>query len=63
MRALLPLPLPLLLLFALAACGGDSAPGALTRSEDRQLDAAAAAIDVNAMDGVQNDAGNEESAE
>lgn len=42
---------PLLLLVALAGCGGgasDDSQGGLSRSEARQLDAAAAAIDVNA---------------
>jgi len=44
---------PLLLLLALAACGrgGDDTKGGLSASEDRQLDAAAASIDVNASNG------------
>ncbi|WP_294092033.1 hypothetical protein [Sphingomonas sp.] len=42
---------PLLLLLALAACGGDDpAPGGLSRGEEKQLDQAAASIDINAMD-------------
>lgn len=45
---------PLLLLLALAACGSDDpAPGGLTRSENRELDQAAAATDANAMDNVE----------
>ena len=42
---------PLLLLLALAACGrggSDDAQGGLSAGESRQLDAAAAAIDVTA---------------
>ena len=42
---------PLLLLVALSACGSggsDDAQGGLSRSEARQLDAAAASIDINA---------------
>ena len=42
---------PLVLLLALAACGaGESAQGGLSKSENRELDQAAASIDVNAMD-------------
>jgi hypothetical protein len=45
---------PLLLLLALAACGRGAADdkGGLSASESRQLDAAAAAIDVNASNGT-----------
>ena len=44
---------PLLLLFALGACGGGgSTQGGLSKSENRELDQAAASIDVNAMDNV-----------
>lgn len=44
----------LLLLLALAACesGGDQA-GGLSRSENRDLDEAAASIDANAMDNME----------
>lgn len=42
---------PLLLLIALSACGGgDATQGGLSRSENRELDQAAASTDVNAMD-------------
>ena len=42
---------PLLLLIALAGCSGDDpAQGGLTRSENKELDQAAASTDVNAMD-------------
>jgi len=43
---------PLFLLLALTGCGGgdDATQGGLTRSQNRELDAAAASIDVNAMD-------------
>jgi hypothetical protein len=43
---------PMLLLIALAGCGGGDSVGThgLTRSQDRELDQAAASIDVNAMD-------------
>jgi hypothetical protein len=46
---------PLLLLLALAACGRggtDDNKGGLSASESRQLDAAAASIDVNASNGT-----------
>jgi len=46
----------LLLLLALAGCGGggsDDSHRGLSASEDRQLDAAAASIDVNASNGTQ----------
>ena len=45
---------PLLLLLALAACGGgDTTQGGLSKSENRELDEAAARIDVNAMDNTE----------
>jgi hypothetical protein len=46
--------LPLVLLLALAACGrgSDDGAGGLSASESRQLDKAAAAIDVNASNGA-----------
>lgn len=37
-----------LLLLALGGCGGESDPGGLSSGEARQLDEAAAAIDINA---------------
>ncbi|HEX8301585.1 hypothetical protein [Sphingomonas sp.] len=47
----MPRAAPLLLLLALSGCGSsDPAQGGLSRGEARQLDEAAAAIDVNAMD-------------
>ena len=44
---------PLLLFLALAGCGGGSGDdnGGLSRSEARQLDEAAASIDINASQG------------
>lgn len=48
---------PLLLLLALAACGGDDGSddshGGLSASQSRDLDAAAAATDINASNGNQ----------
>jgi hypothetical protein len=45
---------PLLLLLALTGCGGgDDARGGLSRSENHELDQAAASIDLNAMDNTE----------
>lgn len=46
----------LVLLLALAGCGGndDSASGGLSRSEQRQLDDAAEATDINAVAAPEN---------
>jgi hypothetical protein len=46
---------PLLLFLALAACGrgSDDDNGGLSASESRQLDQAAASIDVNASNGAE----------